>query len=71
MDIITNAIMAAIATGAVGVAGQVPLEAGKLMVKDAYEALKTAISNKFGKQSKVVSAVTALEKEPTNPTGIC
>jgi hypothetical protein len=56
MDPITSAIVAFLAA-------QIP-EAGKVVVKDAYNALKTAIRNKFGQSSKVDEAVQTLEKEP-------
>ncbi|BBO84659.1 hypothetical protein DSCO28_52250 [Desulfosarcina ovata subsp. sediminis] len=56
MDPITSAIVAFLAA-------QIP-EAGKLVVKDAYNALKTAIRSKFGKSSKVDQAVQTLESEP-------
>lgn len=63
MDPITTAIVAALSAGAAGVAAQAS-EVGKLVVKDAYEALKAAIRKKFGPDSNVVAAVSELEKEP-------
>lgn len=56
MDPITGAIVAFLSA-------QIP-EVGKLAVKDAYNALKAAIRNRFGKSSKVDEAVRALEEEP-------
>ena len=56
MDPITTTIVAFLSA-------QIP-EAGKLVVKDAYNSLKTAIRSKFGKSSKVDQAVQALESEP-------
>jgi disulfide oxidoreductase YuzD len=53
MDPITTAIVTAIATNL-----------GQGIVKDAYEALKAAIKQKFGNDSEVVSAVDGLEKKP-------
>jgi hypothetical protein len=53
MDPITTAIVTAIATNL-----------GQGVVKDAYEALKSAIKQKFGRDSEVVSAVDGLEKKP-------
>jgi len=53
MDPITTAIVTAIATNL-----------GQGVVKDAYEALKAAIKQKFGNDSEVVSAVDGLEKKP-------
>lgn len=53
MDPITTAIVTAIATNL-----------GQGVVKDAYEALKSAIKQKFGCDSEVVSAVDGLEKKP-------
>lgn len=53
MDPITTAIVTAIATNL-----------GQGVVKDAYEALKAAIKQKFGRDSEVVSAVDGLEKKP-------
>ena len=60
MDPITGAIVAALAAGVASGAGEV----GKKVVVDAYSALKTAIKNKYGAESKVAQAVSTVEKEP-------
>ena len=56
MDPITTAIVAALSAQVPGV--------GKLIVTDAYNALKQAIRKRFGKGSKVDKAVQTLEDEP-------
>jgi hypothetical protein len=53
MDPITTAIVTALATNL-----------GKDVIKDGYEALKTAIKKKFGSESDLVDAVNKLEKSP-------
>lgn len=63
MDPITTAIVAALSEGVAGMATQAT-EVGKMMVKDTYDAIKKAIQKKFGDDSKVIKAVTELEKEP-------
>jgi hypothetical protein len=60
MDPITGAIVAALAAGVAGGAAEV----GKKVIVDAYDALKTALKNKFGAESKVAQAVADLEAEP-------
>jgi internalin A len=60
MDPITGAIVAALAAGVASGAGEV----GKKVVVDAYSALKAAIKKKYGTESKVAQAVTAVEEEP-------
>ncbi|EAZ93038.1 hypothetical protein [Crocosphaera chwakensis] len=52
MDVITAAIIAALA----GV--------GKDVIKDSYNALKSAIKKKFGSESDLIDAVEKLEKKP-------
>lgn len=64
MDPITSAIVAALSAGVAKMAGQVSVEAGKLVVKDAYEGLKSAIRKKFGPDSPVDKAIKVLEQEP-------
>jgi hypothetical protein len=56
MEPISTAIIAAITAGLT--------EAGKDAVIDAYKGLKALIARKFGGQSTVAEAVTALEKAP-------
>ncbi len=60
MDPITSAIVVALASGVAGGAGEV----GKSVIVDAYTALKAALKQKCGVDSKVVKAVDDLEKEP-------
>jgi ubiquinone biosynthesis protein UbiJ len=60
MDPITGAIVATLAAGVASGAGEV----GKKVVVDAYSALKAAIKKKYGTESKVAQAVTAVEEEP-------
>ena len=57
MDPITGVIVAALSAGVAG-------KAGEMVFKNTYEALKTAIRKKYGKESKVAAAVLALENEP-------
>ena len=52
MDIITTAIIAAIAG------------LSKDAINDSYKALKSALKKKFGSNSDVVDAVEGLEKKP-------
>ena len=52
--------MAALAAGVASGAGEV----GKKVVVDAYGALKTAIKKKYGGESKIAQAVSAVEDEP-------
>lgn len=60
MDPITSAIVAALAGGlATGLT-----KIGESLVGDAYNALKAALSRKFGKKSKVLKAVSSLEADP-------
>jgi hypothetical protein len=54
MDPITTAITAALANVA------------KDGVKDAYEALKTVISRKWGKSSPILKAISATEDDPNS-----
>ena len=60
MDPITGAIVAAFASGALGGATEV----GKKVIVDAYEALKAAIKQKYGEDSKIAQAVAGVEAEP-------
>lgn len=60
MDPITTAIIAALAAGtAKGLS-----EASAALIPDAYEALKTALKDKFGGDSDLVEAVDGLEAKP-------
>lgn len=52
MDPITTAIVAGVAN------------LSKDVIKDAYNALKTALKKKFGEKSDLVNAVDGLEKKP-------
>ncbi|MEM8829753.1 MAG: hypothetical protein AAGE96_10395 [Cyanobacteria bacterium P01_G01_bin.19] len=54
MDIITTAIIAALAA------------VSKDAIKDSYNALKSALKEKFGAESKVVGAVKELEDNPNS-----
>lgn len=56
MDSISAAIIAALKIGI--------NDTGKVVIKDAYMALKRALQNKFGSRSQVVDTVVELEKEP-------
>lgn len=60
MDLITTALVSALATGLVSGVTKI----GESLIGDAYQALKTAISKKFGKKNKVVQAVKELESDP-------
>ncbi len=53
MDPITVSILTALAT-----------EAGKKIVVDTYETLKSALEKKFGADSEIVQAVVQVEQEP-------
>ena len=60
MDPMTAAIVAALAAGAAsGVT-----EIGKKVIVDAYDALITAIRERFGVDSDLAKAVETLEKKP-------
>ena len=63
MDPITTTILAVLSAGAAGMAAQAS-EVGKMVAKNAYEALKAALGRKFGKESKLEQAITTLESEP-------
>jgi hypothetical protein len=54
MDLVTTAIVGAVS------------KLGETIIKDAYEALKTAIVRKFGKDSSLAEAVERLEKKPNS-----
>lgn len=56
MDPITLAIVAALS------------KVGEEAVKDAYQALKTLITAKFGPKSELVKSVESLEKKPESPS---
>ncbi len=58
MDPITAAIVAAISSGMA--------EVGKESVLDAYKALKSLLSRKFGSHSQVIKAVEDLEHNPSS-----
>ena len=60
MDPITGAIIAALAAGVVGGTTEI----GKKVITDAYAALKAAIKQKHGPDSKIAQAVAAVEGEP-------
>ena len=60
MDPITAAILAALATKLVGGATTM----GSHLIGDAYQALKTALKNTFGKHSHLADALDRLEAEP-------
>jgi hypothetical protein len=64
MDPVSAAILAGLAAGVASGAG----DAGKKLIVDAYEALKTALKQKFGTDSDVVEAVGHLEKKSEAPT---
>jgi polyisoprenoid-binding protein YceI len=64
MDPITGAIVSYLSTAAAGMAAGATAEAGKLMISDAYQSLKSTIQKKFGSESKAAKAVAALEQEP-------
>lgn len=53
MDPITSAFVTALA-----------IPVAKDVIKDGYDALKSALKRKFGEESDVVSAVEQLEKKP-------
>jgi len=57
MDPITTAIIAAACAG-------VTSGAAKEATIDAYNAIKNVIKSKFGHESKVLNAITALEENP-------
>lgn len=57
MDPITIAIITAVSAGVTGAAA-------KEATIDAYKAIKNAIKSKFGSESKVSKAITALEENP-------
>jgi hypothetical protein len=59
-DIVANAIVAAIATGAV--AGDT--DAAKVTIADAYEELKSLVKKKFGHDSDVAEVIDMLEAKP-------
>lgn len=58
MDPITAAIIAALSSGMA--------EVGKESVLDAYNALKSLLSRKFGSHSQVIKAVEDLERNPSS-----
>ena len=60
MDPISGAIVTALAAGVASGVG----EAGKKLIMDVYTELKTAMRQKFGKDSKVVESVEKLERKP-------
>lgn len=63
MDPISTAIMAALATGVVGKAAE---SGNNVPTVEAYNALKTALRQKYGATSDLVDAVEKLEKKPTS-----
>ena len=60
MDSITMAIVAALDAGVVGDT----VEADQQAAVEAYEALKAALSQKFGADSDLSDAIDKLEKKP-------
>ena len=60
MEPVTTVILSALAAGAAAGA----TEAGKKLVVDGYEALKTALTARFGADSELAGAVAGLEKHP-------
>lgn len=60
MDPVTTAIVAALATGVAS--GMTKF--GESVIVDAYEALKTALKQKFGVDSNLAEAVNNLENKP-------
>lgn len=60
MEPITTAIIAALIAGVTAGATQV----GKSALVDAYNGVKTLLSKKFGKESKLAKAVNELEENP-------
>ena len=60
MDPITTPIVAALTAGVTGGATEI----GKQGLVDAYAALKTLLSKKFGHTSEVVKSVESLESRP-------
>jgi hypothetical protein len=64
IDPITGAIVSYLSTTAATMTAGATAEAGKLMIGDAYKALKGALQRKFGADSKAVKAVAELEAEP-------
>ena len=60
MDPITGAILAAVTAGVTSGATEV----GKKVMVNSYNALKTAIQKKYGKDSKIDQAVLGVEEEP-------
>ena len=60
MEPITTALLSALAAGAAAGVG----EAGKKLVVDGYEALKAALTARFGADSELADAVAGLEKHP-------
>jgi hypothetical protein len=59
-DIVANAIVAALAAGAVGGA----TDTAKSAIADAYQGLKSLIKEKFGHDSDVAEAIDKLEAKP-------
>ncbi len=59
MDPVTALLTALVAGAAAGVS-----EAGKKLVVDGYEALKAALTARFGADSDLAGAVAGLEKHP-------
>ncbi len=60
MEPITTVILSALIAGAAAGVG----EAGKKLVVDGYEALKAALTARFGADSGLAGAVAGLEKHP-------
>ncbi|GHO62321.1 hypothetical protein KSC_012130 [Ktedonobacter sp. SOSP1-52] len=62
--ITTTAILAAVASGAIGAISGGITELGKKTVVDSYTALTTLLKKKFGEKGEVAEAVERLEKKP-------
>ena len=60
IDVIVNAIAAALSTGAAAAATDV----GKKAVADAYDGLKSLIHKRFGSDSDAADAIEKLEARP-------
>jgi hypothetical protein len=57
LDVVANALVAALSAGAVAVA----TDTAKSAIADAYQGLKSLIKNKFGHDSDVAEAIDELE----------
>ncbi|GHO73978.1 hypothetical protein KSD_17490 [Ktedonobacter sp. SOSP1-85] len=62
--ITTTAILAAVASGAIGALSGGVTELGKKALVDSYTALTALLKKKFGEKGEVAEAVERLEKKP-------